>query len=98
MSRRPVIIEEFDDDTDLPLPSRPLPNTGARGPLLEEICSDDDDDDPITSSYEPTAGPATFPQYQPKPSQPPSGIKLTDRLTPNQKTYVFLVVYAYNRR
>ncbi|TRM57463.1 signal recognition particle, SRP19 subunit [Schizophyllum amplum] len=31
------IIEEFDDDTDLPLPSQTLPNTGTRGPLLEEI-------------------------------------------------------------
>ncbi|KAI4293788.1 signal recognition particle, SRP19 subunit [Schizophyllum commune Tattone D] len=33
----PPIIEEFDDDTDLPLPSNVLPNTGTRGPLLEEI-------------------------------------------------------------
>ncbi|KAL1744158.1 signal recognition particle, SRP19 subunit [Schizophyllum fasciatum] len=33
----PPIIEEFDDDTELPLPSQHLPNTGTRGPLLEEI-------------------------------------------------------------
>ena len=33
----PPIIEEFDDDTDLPLPPNVLPNTGTRGPLLEEI-------------------------------------------------------------
>ena len=46
MSRRAAIVEdEFDDDTDLPLPSRPLPNTGTRGPLLEAIDGDDDDDD-----------------------------------------------------
>ena len=93
MSRRAAVVEEFDDDTDLPLPSRPLPNTGTRGPLLEEIGSDDDEDDPITS----TAGPA-FPQYQPRSPEPPSGIKLTDKLTPNQKTYVLLAVYAYRRR
>lgn len=39
MSRRAVIEEvdddEFDDDTDLPLPS--LPNTGLRGPILQEV-------------------------------------------------------------
>lgn len=46
MSRRPaVIVEEFDDDTDLPLPSNPLTNTGARGALLQSIHVDDDDDD-----------------------------------------------------
>ena len=32
-----MIEEEFDDDTDLPLPSRALPNTGTRGAILEEI-------------------------------------------------------------
>ncbi|KAG8930462.1 signal recognition particle subunit [Tulasnella sp. 418] len=41
MSRRPVVEDvsedEFDDDTDLPLPKRTLPNTGSRGALLEEI-------------------------------------------------------------
>jgi len=30
-----VSDDEFDDDTDLPLPS--LPNTGSRGPLLQEL-------------------------------------------------------------
>lgn len=38
MSGHPI-IEEFDDDFDLPLPSRPLPNTGTRGAILEEISS-----------------------------------------------------------
>jgi signal recognition particle subunit SRP19 len=38
MSRRTTTIEEeFDDDTDLPLPARALPNTGTRGAILEEI-------------------------------------------------------------
>ena len=46
MSRRAAVIEEdFDDDTDLPLPSRPLPNTGTRGPILEAIGGHDDGDD-----------------------------------------------------
>ncbi|KAJ7598557.1 signal recognition particle, SRP19 subunit [Mycena floridula] len=42
MSRRTAIVEEFDDDTDLPLPNQPLPNTGSKGPLLEEIIPEDD--------------------------------------------------------
>ncbi|EJD39192.1 signal recognition particle, SRP19 subunit [Auricularia subglabra TFB-10046 SS5] len=52
--RARVTVEEFDDDTDLPLPSHAaLPNTGTRGALLEQIGVDDghghdsdsDDDD-----------------------------------------------------
>jgi hypothetical protein len=45
MSRRAAIVEveEFDDDTDLPLPSRSLPDTGTRGAILEEIVHSDDD-------------------------------------------------------
>ena len=43
MSPRAAIVEEFDDDTDLPLPSRSLPNTGSRGAILEEIAGSDDD-------------------------------------------------------
>lgn len=40
MSRRAAVIEEidddeFNDDTDLPLPR--LPNTGSQGPLLQEL-------------------------------------------------------------
>jgi len=44
MSRRVPIVEEFDDDTDLPLPSRSLPNTGSRGAILEEIVGSDNDE------------------------------------------------------
>ena len=45
MSRRSqAVIEEFDDDTDLPLPNRPLPNTGSKGALLQSVDSDSDDD------------------------------------------------------
>ena len=65
--RTAAIVEEFDDDTDLPLPSRALPNTGTRGAILEEIGVDsdrepedsgDEDDDPDLmelSSLQPSA-------------------------------------------
>jgi hypothetical protein len=43
MSRRAAIVEEFDDDTDLPLPSRSLLSSGSRGAILEEIAGSDDD-------------------------------------------------------
>jgi signal recognition particle subunit SRP19 len=43
MSRRTTTIEEeIDDDTGLTLPNRPLPNTGTRGAILEEIGIDSD--------------------------------------------------------
>lgn len=45
MSRRAAIVEEFDDDTDLPLPSLSLPNTGSRGAIIEEIGDTDDDEE-----------------------------------------------------
>jgi len=44
MSRRAAIVEEFDDDTDLPLPSLSLPDSGSRGAILEEIEDTDDDE------------------------------------------------------
>jgi len=44
MSRRAAIVEEFDDDTDLPLPSLSLPDTGSRGAIIEEIVDTDDDE------------------------------------------------------
>ena len=57
MSRRAAIVEEFDDDTDLPLPSLPLPNTGSRGPLLQELHISDDEFEPSQS-----AGPVSPPR------------------------------------
>ena len=42
MSRRAVVVEEFDDDTELPLPNRSLPNTGTRGAILEALSDDED--------------------------------------------------------
>lgn len=59
MSRKAAIVEEFDDDTDLPLPNNPLPNTGSRGPLLEELHISDDEFEA------PRAGPASQSQRQP---------------------------------
>ncbi|KAG6877992.1 hypothetical protein C0993_001197 [Termitomyces sp. T159_Od127] len=64
MSRRaPIVEDEFDDDTILPLPSHVLPNTGTRGPLIEEIHISDDE-------FEPQAGPASPPssKIQPRPT------------------------------
>lgn len=48
MSRRVAIVEEdeFDDDTELPLPSKYLPNTGARGAILEAISDDELESEP----------------------------------------------------
>ena len=46
MSRRTTLVEEeFDDDTDLPLPSNSIPNLGTRGALLEAVSDDEDDDE-----------------------------------------------------
>ena len=62
-SRRAAIIEEFDDDTDLPLPSRSLPDTGSRGAILEEIADsdgegEDSDEAPELLDYSAMGGPA----------------------------------------
>ena len=88
MSRRAAVVEEFDDDTDLPLPSMPLPNTGARGPILQELHDDSDEDDHLDKSYR--AGPASPPKQQPFSHQWSSsdteGGKVTD--TTPYKTYV----------
>ncbi|KAJ7255278.1 hypothetical protein C8J57DRAFT_1721839 [Mycena rebaudengoi] len=69
MSRRAAIVEvedEFDDDTDLPLPTHPLPNTGASGPLLQELYIDED-------GPSQRAGPASPPYVQPQFRPPPPG-------------------------
>jgi hypothetical protein len=48
MPPRAAFIEEFDDDMDIPLPSRPLPSTGTRGQIIEEIDIASDDHGPGT--------------------------------------------------
>lgn len=65
MSRKAAIVEEFDDDTDLPLPSQPLPSTG-RGPVLQEIDVYDDDAEP--SQRAGPASPFAQPQFRPDAS------------------------------
>jgi hypothetical protein len=66
MSHRTEIVEEFDDDTDLPLPNLSLPNTGPRGAILEEISSSDDESD--GSSEQDVYGA----RYPPGPASPAS--------------------------
>ncbi|PFH47383.1 hypothetical protein AMATHDRAFT_152197 [Amanita thiersii Skay4041] len=69
MARKPALIEDFDDDTDLPLPHQPLPNTGPQGPVLEAVQSSDDDDD---DDYPPRAGPASPSGKSKSPFRPPT--------------------------
>jgi len=67
MSRRTAVVEEeFDDDTDLPLPNKPLPNTGTKGAILESLSDeeeDESDDEDVPDFFPSRAGPAS-------PSQP----------------------------
>ena len=70
MSRRTVVVEEeFDDETDLPLPNKPLPNTGTKGAILEALSDDEDDDD--DGDPGPASGPATPSHAQFKGNMPP---------------------------
>ncbi|KAI0287120.1 signal recognition particle, SRP19 subunit [Russula brevipes] len=69
MSRRAAIVEEFDDDTDLPLPSRSLTSSGSRGAILEEIVDSDDDggdsdEAPDLLDYSAISGPALQPSVR----------------------------------
>ena len=89
MARRvAAVVEEFDDDTDLPLPSRPLP-IDPRGALLEEIGASDDEDisDDLDETVPGPASPSNS-QLRPTPSlgpspKPPSNT-ITD-ITPYKK-------------
>jgi signal recognition particle subunit SRP19 len=92
MSRRAAAVEEFDDDSDLPLPPMPLPNTGSRGPIIQDINDDSDEDDDLEMPYR--AGPASPSKQQPFSSSqhqwsPPDaeGGKNVMDVTP-YKTYV----------
>lgn len=97
MSRRAAIVEEFDDDTDLPLPNHPLPNTGSRGPLLQEMHISDDEFEP------PRAGPASLPRTLPtqgrsesgsRPSQANASHQVTD--TTPYKSCVTQITYPFS--
>ncbi|KAJ6572047.1 signal recognition particle, SRP19 subunit [Mycena capillaripes] len=68
MSRRAAIVEEeFDDDTDLPLPSHPLPNTGSIGPLIQELNISDDEFEPPNQRAGPASPPHAQPNFRPSP-------------------------------
>ncbi|KAN0085911.1 Signal recognition particle, SRP19 subunit [Tylopilus felleus] len=100
MARRTAVVEEFDDDTELPLPSRSL-LTDARGALIEEIgASDDDSSD---DADETTPGPASpsHSQIRPTPSlgpsaKPPSNT-VTD-ITPYKRWACIYPIYIDAKR
>ena len=85
MSRRAVIEEEFDDETDLPLPNKPLPNMGTRGAILEALS--DDDDEQGDSGSGPASGPATPSHTQFKERSVPSEMAFNEvkDITPYKK-------------
>ncbi|KAI0938525.1 hypothetical protein AcW1_001762 [Taiwanofungus camphoratus] len=98
MSRRVAVVEEFDDDTDLPLPSRPLPNTGTRGAILEELSDDEDD---VPTLLEPTAGPASPSQTQFKsavPERDENGSRTVTDITPYKKWTCIYPIYIDAKR
>ncbi|KII91237.1 hypothetical protein PLICRDRAFT_105853 [Plicaturopsis crispa FD-325 SS-3] len=105
MSRRTAIVEEFDDDTDLPLPSQPLPNTGTRGPLLEEIGSGtgssasaydfDMEEEPASTSTSASRQAPTQPSAQ--PSDPALQNTVRD-LTPYKKWSCIYPIYIDAKR
>jgi signal recognition particle subunit SRP19 len=101
MSRRAAVVEEFDDDTDLPLPSMPLPNTGLRGPILQDINDDSDDDDDLGTTHQ--AGPASPPRQQPfshhqrSPPDTDDAKKVTD-ITPYKTWTCIYPIYLDAKR
>ncbi|KAI5121791.1 hypothetical protein M0805_009783 [Coniferiporia weirii] len=111
MSRRvqPTIEDAFDDDTDIPLPSRPLPNTGTKGALLQSL--DDDDDDEVESESDgnddqrlgrpsSSPGPAS-PSHIPSgfgTPQPPYGAPTVSDLTPYKKWTCIYPIYIDAKR
>jgi signal recognition particle subunit SRP19 len=106
MPPRTAIIEDFDDDTDIPLPNVPLPNTGTHGPLLQEVGSDDDGGfdfnrgggiPGLGSGFGgmggpmPVPGPASPSQMQFQRERDPNAV--TD-VTP-YKTYILFICWSY---
>ena len=94
MSRRAAIVEEFDDDTDLPLPSLPLPNTGSRGPLLQELHISDDECEPSQH-----AGPASPPRQShlsESTSKPSENQRNVTDITPYKTCVVFSSFFVFS--
>ncbi|KAG6379700.1 signal recognition particle SRP19 subunit [Boletus reticuloceps] len=101
MARRTAVVEEFDDDTDLPLPSHPL-LTDVRGALLEEIGVSDDEDS--SDEADDTAAGHASPSYsQPRPTPPmgsstkPPSNTITD-ITPYKKWACIYPIYIDAKR
>ncbi|KAF8886491.1 signal recognition particle, SRP19 subunit [Infundibulicybe gibba] len=96
MSRKAAIVEEFDDDTDLPLPSLPLP-ISAHGSLLEEIHISDDEFEP---SQRGSASHSSQPQHNPTPSQSSRSVPqntVTD-ITPYKRWTCLYPIYIDAKR
>lgn len=91
MSRRAAIIEEFNDDTDLPLPSLPLPNTGSRGPLLQELHISDDEFEPSHHAGPAVSAPTRQSHFLESTSKPSEKNQRTVTDITPYKTSVFSV-------
>ncbi|KAI0634775.1 signal recognition particle SRP19 subunit [Trametes polyzona] len=102
MPRRAAVVEEFDDDTDLPLPNKPLPNTGARGAILQEIDASDtdegDSDDDAPSMRQPTAGPASPSLAQFRPSAGGDAQNTVTDITPYKRWTCIYPIYIDAKR
>ncbi|TFY59909.1 hypothetical protein EVJ58_g5486 [Rhodofomes roseus] len=98
MSRRTAVVEDFDDDTDLPLPNKPLPNTGLRGAILTELSDDADSDDDVPPLRAPTAGPASPSQTQFKAPVPEHGSRAVTDITPYKKWTCVYPIYIDAKR
>ena len=102
MSRRAAVVEEFDDDTDLPLPNRPLPNMGTRGAILEQLgasdgeSGDDDDEDDEEDGADALAGPASpsLAQFRASSGAATDGTKTVTDITPYKKCVFFTLSRA----
>ncbi|KAI0305248.1 signal recognition particle, SRP19 subunit [Multifurca ochricompacta] len=95
MSRRAAIVEEFDDDTDLPLPSRSLPNTGSHGAILEEIVDSDNDGDGDSDEAPELLGHSAVSRPVPQPGARDGNV--TD-ITPYKKWTCIYPIYIDAKR
>lgn len=108
MPQRPAaIVEEFDDDTDLPLPTHHLPNTGSRGALLEEIGSDavhaassapSDSEDDEAPSLQPVPSAARAPGNKSMPIKRDPHVVQTTDVTPYKTWTCVYPIYLDAKR
>ena len=92
LGARPPWRKSSEDDTDLPLPNKPSPNTSAQGALIEELDTSRDEDDAPTL-LAPRAGPASpsFPQFKPGTGGE-AGNMVTDIAL-----YKYVIPFSYER-